>query len=105
MKRMAVAVVLGLVLAGPGLAQELVVTPDPQAAGQEQLPQGAVEWGYYCARCHRDAEALGRQIAAKSGDRAALDTRRWLGVFLSRHHAPTPEIAVALAAWLAPDPE
>ena len=105
MRRCVLAVALALALAAPGLAQELVVTPDPQGPGETLLPQGEVEWGYYCIRCHESPDPLRAQIAAASADRTALETRRWLGVFLVRHHAPTPEIAVALAAWLAPDPE
>lgn len=104
--------VLGLWVLGLGLgaatgarAEELSIRQDPAATGEALLPQGEVEWGYYCAQCHADVAQIRARIAGASQGRADLETRRWLAVFLSRHHAPSPEITVALADWLTTQPE
>lgn len=98
---MALAALLTVMPGGSGLRAQGTFsdgTEMPLAELDGPTPEDL--WGQACARCHADPMALVRGSSSLIG-RDDKTQARWLAVYLVRHHAPDPEVAAALAKWLA----
>ena len=68
----------------------------PLRATAGDVAEGQAIWSSACARCHRDPEAVVRDLEPED----AAGRAAYLDGFLARHRMPDPAKRATLIAWL-----